>query len=297
MELNEKIIPAEREYLTNKTKVREWLGEFLDVDRINPRILKRLEFLNERTNFVEEEKESVQKAKAFFDYYKKNSPEKAFSEKDEMVVEIGLIFADIGKTGPASANEQQQSLIIKLYNIEGVTAKDKEKTLRDFLEGTVTVTSKSDDLERDLELLRQMKISPSITIEQFWRLHSRWTLEIIEGDGIPREYLPGAVFHHVLAGDNVDLMDDKGHYKEIVIDGKVVDRFGDNHDFDRPERLVEILDFYEASMSRIKNATHEQAIQKLYEKVKGNERFKNDPQYLELIGDFDKMIREQKENG
>ena len=43
-----------------KQKVKDWLVKYLDVEKVNPQIIKRLELLNSLTNFVEKEKDSLE---------------------------------------------------------------------------------------------------------------------------------------------------------------------------------------------------------------------------------------------
>lgn len=285
MELIPTDVKSDRENTVNKPKVREWLGEFLDVEKINPKILKRLELLNSLTNFIEEEKESLELAKRLFHYYEKVKPEKAFAteEKDEIL--IGLILADIGKSGPPNTSESQQALIIRIFGIEGV--KDTKAPVRDFIEDKFPDTA-----QRDIQLFRDMGLDPDMPIEKFWRLHSAWTLGIIEGDGIPEEDLPGAVLHHVLEGDNVDLIDEEGNYKTLVVNGEIKLRFGENRRFDRPEKLVPLLDKYTAFLKRLNNKTHQEAIELLKSFLDRNERFKNDRDFIELIEDIDQALKE-----
>lgn len=267
-----------------KPKVREWLGEILDVEKVNPGIIKRLELLNSLTNFIEEEKESLGLAQKLFDYYEKERPEEAFTREEKEETLIGLILADIGKSGPPNASESQQALIIRIFGIEGVT--DIKAPVRDFIEDKFPDTA-----ERDIQLFRDMGLDPDMPIDKFWRLHSGWTLKIIEGDGIPEEDLPGAVLHHVLEGDNVDLIDEEGNYQTLNVDGEVKLRFGENRRFDRPEKLVPLLDKYQARLTRLENQTHQDAIEFLRNFLSRNERFKNDQEFLELIEDLNQALK------
>lgn len=265
------------------SKVSEWLGEILNVAKINPRIIKRLELLNSMTNFIEEEKESLELAKKLFKYYETAKPEKIFTREEKDEVLIGLILADIGKSGPPNATESQQALIIRIFGVEGV--KDLKTPVRDFIEDRFPDTA-----QRDIQLFRDIGLDPSMSIEKFWRLHSGWTLGIVEGDGIPEEDLPGAVLHHILEGDNVDLIDEEGNYKTLNINGKVKLRFGENRRFDRPEKLVPLLDKYEAILTRLEGKTHDDAISFLKKTLSKNERFKSDLEFIELIEDLDQAL-------
>ena len=284
MELSPQDKEAHQETKAKKSKVAEWLGEFLDVNKINPKILKRLELLNSLTNFVEEEKESIQYAKTIFNYYNESKPDAIFSKEEKDTVLIGLILAEIGKTGPVTANEFQQALIVRLFNISGV--RDIKHPIRHFIETRFPETA-----ERDIELSRERGLAPSMPIEQFWRLHSGWTLQIIEGDGVPEEDIPGAALHHILEGDNSNLLDEDGNFKTLVINGVAQVPFGENRRFDRPEKLVVLLDKYVAFMKRIEGMTHGETIEKLRRILDRNERYKADPEFLELVEDLSRALK------
>ena len=273
---------------TNKERssVREWLGRFLNVEKINPQIIKRLELLNSMTSFIEEEKESLELAQKLFEYYKNKHQNKAWSSEEKEQVLIGLILADIGKSGPPKASEIEQALIIRIYSIEGV--KNVKTSVRDLLEEKFP-----DTFQRDLELLKDMDLDSAMPIEKFWRLHSGWTLGIIEGDGVPEEDLPGAVMHHVLEGDNIELIDEEGNFKTLLVDGKMKLRFGDNRRFDRSEKLVPLLDKYAAVLTRLAGTTHDDAIAFLRKNLAKNERFKNDQEFIELIDALDESLGTQ----
>src|SRR3989344_615486 len=278
MELPEKDISLQRESRREKIQVEQWLKNLLDVDKINPAILKRLNLLSSITNFIEEEKETIQYADRVFSYYENKKSNRIFDKLEKDTVKVGLAFADIGKSGPASANESQQALIIRLYNIEGV--RDIKDQIQHFIRTRFPETA-----ERDIELFKEMGLDPLMPIEKFWRLHSGWTLQIIEGDGIPKENLPSAALHHILEGDNIELMDEQGNFKTIVDNGEIKLRFGANASFDRAEKLVVLLDKYEAFLRRVAGMTHDSAIERLRQLLNKNQKYKNDPEFLELVDD------------
>lgn len=255
-------------------KILDWLKEknLLDVEKVRSSILERLDLLSVKSKFVDDEKTSIKYAEILFDFYREHKPKKVFSDEEKKIVELGIIFSDIGKSGPLEANREQQELIIRIFGIENVknTEQVLEKIIREKFPNTA---------EEDLELLKQLGIDPiMLPIKDFWRLHSRWTKEIIEDDGVPHEAIPAAVLHHVFEGDNNYLMDEEGNY--------IGEFGGPNRRFDRVEKLVVILDKYDAFRSRL-GLNHKEALDRIREIVKTSERFKDDSEFLELIEDVE----------
>ncbi|MDP3793064.1 MAG: hypothetical protein Q8Q89_05055 [bacterium] len=94
-----------------------------------------------------------------------------------------------------------------------------------------------------------------------------------------------------LAPTDVDLIDEQGNYKTLVMNGEFKLRFGENRRFDRPEKLVPLLDKYQARLTRLENQTHQDAIEFLIKFLNKNERFKNDQEFVELIEDLNQALK------
>ena len=256
--------------ITEKQTVKDWLSGLIDVEKVKPFIMERLDLLNTRSNFVEDERQSIKYADRLFEYYSANHPDKLFTEQERRIVRIGLIFSDIGKTGPLKADALQQDLVIRLFKVENV--QDPKITI-----GKLIRDKFPDSADEDINLLKDMGLSEEAPIERLWRLHSGWSKEIIENDGVPADAIPAVALHHILEGDNENLIDEKGKFK---------DGFGgSNGSFDRAEKLVVILDKYDAFISR-RGFAHEESLKRVLKIVNGNKRFENDPEFLELIQDL-----------
>ena len=90
----------------------------LDIEKIRPDIISRLALLDQSTKVVEDEHNAIHLARAVFDWYRENKPEVSWVEREERAVVIGTLFSDIGKTGPRTANINQQKLITAIYAID-----------------------------------------------------------------------------------------------------------------------------------------------------------------------------------
>jgi hypothetical protein len=121
-----------------------------------------------------------------------------------------------------------------------------------------------------------------MTMREVWNLHSAWTLHVLQGDGVPMEAVPAAATHHILENVNPDSL--------IAEDGRFTKYFGKHASFERPEKLVILLDKYDAALRRGR-CTHDQAIASLREVIANNHRFCGDHGFLELIEDLDKVMK------
>ena len=248
----------------------------IDIEKINPLILRKLRLLNQETNTFKDEKMAIYIARALFRYYAENIPHKKFTDQEEKTVLVGTLFTDIGKTGPRNATPEQEKIILDIYNVENIF-KPEETTLLQFINKHFP-----DDAETRLVTIETIeKVARNMTMREFYNLHSEWTLKIISGDGVPLEAVAAAATHHMLEGINPE---------EIVgKDGRFTRYFGDNVSFSRDDKLIIILDKYDAGRRRGK-LTHVQAIELIRNKIKGNEQFAEDEEFEELLDNLDTMI-------
>ncbi|HEX2873572.1 MAG TPA: hypothetical protein VHP33_20075 [Polyangiaceae bacterium] len=238
-------------------------------------LIERLRLLADHTETVADCERMVASARKVFRYYEATKPLDAFTESERQIVVLGCVFSDIGKTGPRSADASGQRLVVEMFAVEGVG--DDQQTVAHFMK-TYFVT----DAEERLRRFAALGLEPSITIREFWNLHSTWTLEIMEAGGVPPAVVAAAATHHLL--DNINP-------KAIVgADRRFTRAFGDNVAFDRAEKLIILLDKYDA-VRRRGGQTHEQAIAWLRKRVASVPYFSADEELLTLIADLDAALQ------
>jgi hypothetical protein len=245
-----------------------------DFQSAGPAATARLLLLAESTQTVSDCERMAAQAQQVFRYYEETSPGQAFSEVERRIVVLGCLFSDIGKTGPLSADAAGQRLITEMFAVEGV--RDEAQSVATFLRAHFP-----EDGEERVRRFAALGLDPRMTIRQFWNLHSTWTLQIVEAGGIPSEAIPAAASHHLLDDVNPDAI--------VASDRRFSRPFGENSAFDRAEKLIIILDKYDA-LRRRGRRTHEQAIGWLRERVEQSARFHADTEFLTLIADVDVVL-------
>lgn len=263
------------------TKERDHVAELflelgIDIEKINPDILRKLRLLNRETQTFKDEERSIHIAQALFEYYEMNFPDRKFTYQEKKTVLVGTMFTDIGKTGPRNATLEQEKIILDIYGVENIS-KPEETTLLQFMNKYFPK-----DTEEKLAIIETIEeVARDITMREFYNLHPEWTLGIISGDGVPLEAIGAAAAHHTLEGVNPQNI--------IGKDGRFTKYFGDNISFSRDDKLIIVLDKYDAARRRGK-MTHGEAIEFVRRKIKANEQFSNDAEFEELLNNLNAMI-------
>ena len=215
-------------------------------------------------------------ARAIFDHYAEQKPERAFDALEQSVVLIGSLFADIGKTGPPEATAEGQQLIVEMFSVEGVL--DDSQSVSRFLD-----THFPSDARRRRELFSSLGLDVEMSLRSFWNLHTGWTFELTRDSGLPEEAVAAAATHHLLEDINPEDI--------VAEDGRFLVAFGGNVAFDRAEKLVILLDKYDALLRRGRRG-HEAAIAWLQNLIARHPRFGNDEELSELLHDLDVVGRQ-----
>ena len=122
--LKEEIINPNTNTETKHDHLKDLFEEIgLDVEKINPNIMRKLRLLNEKTETFKDEERSLQVARSLFEYYKNRLADIRFTDQEQRVILIGTMFADIGKTGPKDATPEQEEIILDIYNVENINVK------------------------------------------------------------------------------------------------------------------------------------------------------------------------------
>jgi hypothetical protein len=138
------------------------------------------------------------------------------------------------------------------------------------------------DAEERIRRFAALGLDPKMPLREFWNLHSTWTLEIVEAGGVPPEVIPAAAAHHLLEDVNPGPI--------VAVDRRFTRSFGDNATFDRAEKLIIVLDKYDA-LRRRGGRTHDEAIAWLRDRVANNPHFRGDVELATLIADLDAVVR------
>lgn len=245
-----------------------------DLDQACSSLLERVKLLAEQSKTFDDAKRMSSYAERIFRYYDETKPEKAFDPVERKTVVLGCLFSDVGKTGPFAASAEDRRMIAEAFAVENV--RDDTQPLATFLR-----TYFPNDAEERIVRFEKLGIDTSISVRRFWNLHSGWTLEILEAAGLPLEAVAAAASHHLL--EDVNPRDIVGE------DASFTRRFGENPSFDRAEKLVIVLDKYDAARRR-SGCTHAQAIAWLRDRIAKSPRFHDDQEFLTLVDDVEKVL-------
>lgn len=268
-------------YETRLRRAQEKIEEILKKLelRLGDDLIKRLVRIEFYTPTIEDERRSIEFARMIFEHADRVGH--PYTDEEKYSAILGIFFSDIGKSGPLNAPLQLQKLILSIYSKENVPKEDVEGSMQNFLYGYF----QDSEAEAALEALGVVGISAQMTLRKFYDLHTKWTLEIIEGHPeIPTEIIPAAVCHHRIRGDNPhDLLRDDDTFES---------KFGTHVRYGRSEKLVTVLDQYDALRRRAR-FTHIQAMEKL--KTEKNlwraGAYQNDKEFEEIFDDVDLVLR------
>jgi hypothetical protein len=248
-----------------------------DLHAVDADVLSRLALLAELSQTVTDLERMADLAFRLFRHYDATDWQEACGALERRTVVLGCLFSDIGKTGPKHADPSGQRLIAEMFSVEGVP--DVMQPVHRFLRRYFP-----QDAEARIAHVTALGISPELPMRHFWNLHTAWTLEIIDGSGVPPEAVAAAASHHMLDNINPD---------EIVgADDRFTRRFGANTCFDRAEKLVIVLDKYDA-LRRRGRLSHAEAIAWLSERLAKNERFRGDRELTTLIADINAVAEDE----
>jgi len=240
-------------------------------------LLGRLRLLALKTNTVDDMERIAGYAFAVFRHYDEAKPGSGFGEPERRIVVLGGILADVGKTGPGFAPVEAQELIAEMFAIEGV--RDEEQPVACFM-----VEHFADDAATRIERFESLGLSSSMSMRSFWNQHARWTLEILDGTEVPPEAVAAAAAHHRLDGINPGSI--------VGDDDRFTRAFGGNIAFDRAEKLIVVLDKYDAARRRGRGS-HADAIAWMRDRLAKNVRYRDDAELRMLIDDLDAVLADR----
>jgi len=246
-----------------------------DLDSVKPSVIERMQVLDAHSETVLDSARMIARAWDIFRHYEGAKPAEAFTQMERRIVVLGCLFSDLGKTGPLGASVEGQALIAGMFAVEGV--REETQAVAQFF-----VTYFSADAAERTRRFEALGLEPTLTMRQFWNLHSVWTLEIAEAGGLPPEVSAAAATHHLLDNVNPGAI--------VAEDRRFTRSFGDNAHFDRAEKLIIVLDKYDALLRRGR-CTHDAAILWLRTRVHESPQFRGDMELSTLISDLDLVFR------
>jgi hypothetical protein len=246
-----------------------------DLDLAKPELLARLRLLARCTACVGDIEHMVSMARTVFRYLETTKPSEALSDIERRIVILGCIFSDIGKTGPYEADASGQRLVADLFATENV--RDETQSVERFLKAYFP-----GDADERARRFTALGLDPRMTLREFWNLHAVWTFQILEAGGVPTEVVAAAATHHLLEAVNPGAI--------VGADRHYTRPFGANAAFDRPEKLIIVLDKYDA-LYRRSGRTHDEAIAWLRRRVESDPRFRDDAEFASVIADVDAALR------
>lgn len=245
-----------------------------DLGKAGGSLLDRMCLLAEHSKVLDDAQRMSNHADRIFRQYDIAKPAEAFTALERQTVVLACLFSDIGKTGPLEADAEARRVIAEAFAIDNV-GDDTQPVDRFFH------TYFAADAEERIARFSALGLDPAMSLRQFWNLHSGWTLAIAEAAGLPLEAVAAAATHHLLEDINPQAI--------VGDDDRFTREFGENATFDRAEKLVILLDKYDA-VTRRSRRTHDEAIAWLRERISKNERFRGDEEFIELLAAMDAAI-------
>lgn len=245
-----------------------------DLGRDESSLVERMKLLAEHSKAFDDASRMASYAHRVFRYYDIHKASEAFGTVERQTVVLACLFSDIGKSGPADADADGRRLVVEAFAVENV--QDPSQTVASFFK-----TYFANDADERIARFCALGLDPSMSVRQFWNLHSHWTLAIAEAAGLPPEAVAAAACHH--------LLEDINPRGIVGGDDRFTCSFGENHAFDRAEKLVILLDKYDA-VRRRGRLTHDRAIAWLRARIASSARFRDDGQFNALLDDLNTIL-------
>ena len=168
----------------------------------------------------------------------------------------GLLAAflhDIGKSGPSLASLECRLSVIKLFSVKIEKPDiDKYKYVDDALKEFFP-----NDYDKTVVDLLEAGVTPDMTMRDFWNKHSWWTHDILlkYPNVISSRADLIASSHHISDGESPCGVSED----EVPQESKVIGALEHYVDF-LEERILMLIDKYQAALTREGGSTHESAI-------------------------------------
>lgn len=243
-----------------------------DLDSAGSALVERMRLLAECSDTFEDAKRMTGYAERVFRHYE--STAHPFTALERQTVLLACLFSDIGKTGPADADADGRRLVVEAFAVENV--QDETQSVERFFHAYFPA-----DAAQRVARFAALGLDPAMSIRALWNHHAAWTLAIAEQAGLPAEATAAAATHHLLEDINPGAI--------VDAENRFSRPFGANPAFDRAEKLVIVLDKYDAVRRRGRRS-HAEAIAWIRARIAKSPRFAQDPEFSALVATIDTLF-------
>ena len=278
------MVEIEKELFQEELEARERfvIDQFsragLDI-RAYPELFERFKHLHgPESKHFEDSVQIVEIIDAIWGELEKKLPFKL--DKEKLI--LSTLLHDVGKSGPATANSEEQNLIIELFNpchYQNVLQKGEIKQI------SVLCILQDSDIDPNVqqkivEYLNKLGINVGAEkMIDFWRRHADWTFDILlqnQGGKITSEIAAIAASHHILDGKNPAHLE----YENIPGEAKTMEVI-------ESYEVLTLVDKFQAFVKR-SGLSHEESVKVLEQIIDEQplpEKVKNDYHViLKIIG-------------
>lgn len=190
---------------------------------------------------------------------------------------LAALIHDVGKSGPAKANEEESIAVIKLFAI------DKISNINQTIQQTVADHFETEEGRIILANLESCGIDTNLSMRSFWDLHAQWTADLLENsdNNVTRRVRVIAASHHIdrdINPYNIDESDIPTESEVIGLSEYYIEAL--------EERLLIAVDKYQAAVQRSK-LTHDEAIGLVRKLI--HSKFGKDPIMTKILEALDEL--------
>lgn len=248
-------------------------------------IMQRLVLLEKESKFNEDSRKIERGVSNVLNYlennYKEVYPQLVFSQEQKREGRVAAILHDIGKTGPAEANDNQMEAVVKVFSLE-------KKGIESMSLGDCVLENFSEKAKKINENLAGCGISQEISMRDFWDKHADWTHDILEKFGTVfneniKRIAGSHHFHKSINPYNLTV-------EEVPLQAEIIGLTEEYNDAIRA-RVLAAVDQYEASVRR-SEFNHDKAMEYIRNNLKKFKIFENDKVMLLVCEAIDKLGKE-----
>lgn len=257
-------------------------------EKLDDKIIDRMILLERESNFNEDSRKIERGTDNVLDsleeIYAEQYPQLCLSKEQRADARAAAILHDIGKSGPATADLEEQKIIVKIFADE---RKHEEESLVAGAFPEIFGTEQTEEIWQSLE---KCGLDRQSTFRQFWDQHAQWTHDILEKypQGLNQRTRIIAGSHHIDHRINPYNLKES----EIPLTANVIGTLEDYADA-LEGRVLIAMDQYEASLRR-SHMPHEEAFVWVCKNLAKSKKFEKDELMKLVLKVIDKLGKENK---